>query len=151
MLNEDAALRAISTKLPSGQQSLHVGDKGHRINKICKNYGFPHTKGHLSEEFWFKFSEIKAKFQPKKRDSDGDKSVKAISSTASNSYAWCVKSVAYEINSAFKSVSRDKSVVENSIVKKISTTHLYPKKAKNKFGTIMNNSSGLVSVNMSDN
>ena len=58
VLNEDAALRAISTKLPSGQQSLRVGDKGRRINKICKNYGCPHTKGHLYEEFWFKFPEL---------------------------------------------------------------------------------------------
>ena len=32
------------------------------------------TKRRLSEEFWFKFPELKAKSQPKKRASDGDES-----------------------------------------------------------------------------
>jgi len=36
VLNEDAAIRAISTKVPSGQRDLRVGDKGRRTNKICK-------------------------------------------------------------------------------------------------------------------
>jgi len=70
VLNEDAAIRAISTKVPSGQQAIRVGNKGRRTNKICKNYGFPHPKGHLSEECWFKFPELNAKFQSKKRESD---------------------------------------------------------------------------------
>ena len=166
ILNEDAAIRAISTKAPSGQQALRVGDKGRRNTKVCKNYGCPHPKGHLSEECWFKFPELKTKFQTKKRDSDGDESAKATSSTGSKAHAWCVKSVACEVNSASKSVSGDKSVVRSNIVKKTSTDYLNPKNTKTKAGTlvtqtfnmdsactstIMNNSSGLVSVNMSDN
>jgi len=166
VLNENAAIRAISTKVPSGQKPLRVGDKGHRTNKICKNYGCPHPKGNLSDECCIKFPEIKAKFRSKKQDSDGDKSVKATSSTPSKSHAWLVKSVACEVNSALKKWNGDKSVVQSTIVKKISTTHLNPKKVKNKSGTIvihtfnmdstctstiMNNSSGLVSVNMSFN
>ena len=34
VLNEDAAIRAISTKVPSGRQALRVGNKGRRTKKI---------------------------------------------------------------------------------------------------------------------
>ena len=36
VLNEDAAIRAISTKAPSGQQALRVGDKGRRNSKSAR-------------------------------------------------------------------------------------------------------------------
>jgi hypothetical protein len=163
VLNEDAAMRAVSSKVAPGQQALRVGNKDRRISKTCKNYGCPKPKGHLSEECWFKYPELKAKFDAKKRDGrkdyDGAESAKATANVPSQ--AWCVKSVACEVN-----LKSDKSVAHQNLVKKATSSCHKPKSTITGVeklvtqtfnmdsactSTIMNNASGLVSVNLHDN
>jgi hypothetical protein len=150
VLNEDAAIRAASTKSLPGHHVLRVGDKDRR-SKTCKNYGCPKPKGHLSEECWFKYPELKVKFDSKRREGrkDGGESAKATVDIPSQ--AWSVKSVGSNVNSTppTANIVCRASKATNSKVDTLITQTFNMDSACT--STIMNNSSGLVSINLSDN